>query len=280
MIQKGILIMPIFALTKTTLLDYPEHIAASIFFGGCNFRCPFCHNKDIVFASESLQNGSLITYTEAEILSFLQKRRNVLSGVCITGGEPTLYKDLPKFLAKIKELGYQIKLDTNGSNPELLRMLIQNRLIDYCAMDIKNSLKKYPQTIGIRNTSVPDASTTNTSSVNTSSANPSIANTAVLADLNKMRLTSIQKSVDILMYSDCAEFSYEFRTTVVQELHTEADLVEIAKWILGAPAYYLQSYVESDGVIQKGFHAYSTETMKKLEQICRNWNVNTLLRGV
>lgn len=267
--------MPIFTLTKTTLLDYPEHIAAAIFVGGCNFRCPFCHNRNLVFASESIQDSNLATYTEEQILTFLQKRRNVLSSVCITGGEPTLYKDLPKFLTKIKELGYQIKLDTNGSNPELLHSLIQNRLIDYCAMDIKNTLKKYPQTIGIQDTSVSDASTTNISLTNLSSTN-----TFVFAELNKILLESIQKSVDILMHSDCAEFSYEFRTTVMQEFHTEADLLEIAKWILGSPAYYLQSYVESDGVIQKGFHAYSPESMKNLEQKCHKWNVNTFLRGI
>ena len=244
-----------FTLTKTTLLDYPGHVAAAVFLGGCNFCCPFCHNRDIVLASENIPNNHLTTYTEAEILAFLQKRRNVLSGVCITGGEPTRYYHLPKFLAQIKELGYQIKLDTNGTNPELLRLLIQNQLIDYCAMDIKNSLRNYPQTIGI-------------------------ANLAVSAKRNKSILESIQQSVDILMYHNRAPFSYEFRTTVVQELHTEADLLEISKWIAGSQAYFLQSYVESDGVIQKGFHAYSVEIMKKLEQLCRNWNPNTFLRGI
>ena len=125
--------MLILGLNKTTLLDYPEHVAATIFTGGCNFRCPFCHNKNLVLPQQTA------TYTEAEILSFLKKRVGILTGVCITGGEPTLQKDLSDFLARIKDLGYLIKLDTNGYQPDVLHNLLSKNLIDYCAMDIKNS---------------------------------------------------------------------------------------------------------------------------------------------
>lgn len=237
--------MLILGLNKTTLLDYPEHVAATIFTGGCNFRCPFCHNKDIVFANESLASHQITPYTEEEILAFLRKRAGVLTGVCITGGEPTLQKDLPDFLARIKELGLLIKLDTNGYQPDVLRLLLNKGLIDYCAMDIKNSPEKYAVTTG----------------------------------LNSCNQSFIRESVSCLL-SMSGYFPYEFRTTLVRELHTKDDMFVISEWLKGASAYYLQSYTDSEQVITRGFHAHSDETLKAFRDICLENIPNTQLRGI
>lgn len=243
-------LMMIAGINKTTLLDYPGHVAATLFLGGCNFQCPFCHNRDIVFADECIRNGSITPYTKNNIFAFLEKRKNVLTGVCVTGGEPTLHKDLPEFLQHVKMLGYQIKLDTNGTNPQMLELLINQKLIDYCAMDIKNAPEKYGCTIGL-----PD----------------------LAADSEFM--TRIRESVGILMASAGVEFSYEFRTTVTQELHNENDMYAISEWISGANAYFLQPYVESEGVIVKGFHAPGLEMLEQFYQICKKTIPNTQIRG-
>lgn len=224
--------MHISGFNKTTLLDYPGLVAATIFLKGCNFRCPFCHNKSLVLASET---DTISEISPEELFSFLKKRQNILEGVCITGGEPTLNSSLPEFISKIKALGYKVKLDTNGSNPTMLKELINNGLIDYCAMDIKNCLAKYPQTAGISN------------------LNPDY----------------ISESVDYLLHT--TDFDYEFRTTLVSELHTASDIEEIAKWIKGAKAYYLQTYRESEGVIRKGFHAPTEEALNEYLQICQKY---------
>ena len=247
-------IMQILGLNKTTLLDYPGRVACTIFLGGCNFRCPFCHNKSIVLASDC-EDNALQLYTKEEIFSFLKKRRNILSGVCITGGEPTINADLPDFIAEIKKLGYAVKLDTNGTNPQMLASLISDKLIDYCAMDIKNCLEKYD------------------TSVNFDASDVSVS----------YDIADIQRSAALLLSQPCAEesgFSYEFRTTLVRELHNEADILTICKWIAGANAYYLQSYVESDGVFCRDFHAHDTDTLARFEQLCRFYIPNTYLRGV
>lgn len=237
--------MLILGLNKTTLLDYPEHVAATIFTGGCNFRCSFCHNRNLVFSEESMDEGLITPYTQEEILSFLRKRRGVLSGVCITGGEPTLHNDLPIFLHRIKELGYLVKLDTNGYRPNVLHNLLNQNLIDYCAMDIKNAPYKY----------------------------------AVTAGLPSLDIKPIQESVSCLL-SLTGSFPYEFRTTVVQEFHQEQDMYAISKWIAGAGAYYLQSYTDSEQVITPGFHAHSVETLHRFADICQKSIPNTHLRGV
>ena len=138
--------MKIHGLNKTTLLDYPEHVAATVFTGGCNFRCPFCHNGGLV-----LEPHKQPLILEEDVLSFLKKRKGVLSGVCITGGEPTLQKDLAEFIRKIKELGYLVKLDTNGYRPEMLEELFTEGLLDYVAMDIKTSLENYAVVSGVKN---------------------------------------------------------------------------------------------------------------------------------
>lgn len=237
--------MLILGFQKTTLLDYPEHIASTIFTGGCNFRCPFCHNRDIVFAKESIDTHILSPYTEEEVLMHLQKRKNVLTGVCITGGEPTLQPDLSDFLAKVKALGYQVKLDTNGYHPDTMISLIQQGLVDYVAMDIKNSPAKYAQTAG----------------------------------LDICDISNLEKSIDYLIQGN-HNILYEFRTTLVAELHTTKDIEDMALWIQGAMAYYLQSYTDSDQIIKEGFHAHTKETLNYYLQICRKHIPNTALRGI
>ena len=188
--------MLLVGLNKTTLLDYPGRVAATIFTGGCNFRCPFCHNGDLVLRP-SAQN----TYSEEEVLSFLRKRKNVLKGVCISGGEPTLQEDLPDFIRKIKKIGYDVKLDTNGYRPEVLEHFLQDGLVDYVAMDIKNCKEKYGLTVGA----------------------------------DEFALRNIEESVNILLRAD---IPYEFRTTVVKELHGFEDIVKISEWIAGCQRYF------------------------------------------
>lgn len=245
--------MQILGLQKTTLLDYPGRVACTVFLGGCNFRCPFCHNKEIVLASSGGTHVDL-AITEDELFSFLEKRKNILAGVCITGGEPTIHADLPDFIAKIKSLGYSVKLDTNGTNPKMLAALIDDKLIDYCAMDIKNCPDKYDTSVTFEGAGV---------------------SVSYVFD-------NIKKSVHLLLSQPCNEeneFSYEFRTTLVRELHDEADMVSICEWIAGANAYYLQSYVESDGVFCKKFHAHDDDTLARFERLCRSYIPNTHLRG-
>lgn len=243
--------MQICALAKTTLLDYPQHVAATVFLGGCNFRCPYCHNRDIVFADDSIKSGALTPCSSEALFSFLEKRRGILTGVCLTGGEPTLNPELPDFLRRIKALGYSTKLDTNGSNPDMLRRLIEDCLIDYCAMDIKNTPAKYGVTAGL----------------------PGLSADSPL-------LAHIRASVDILLAAGRNGFDYEFRTTIVKELHDEHDMCVISDWIAGASAYFLQSYTESAGVIARGFHAHTPETLKRFAGLCAAAVPNTQIRGV
>lgn len=229
--------MRICGLNKTTLLDYPGCVATTVFVGGCNFRCPFCHNGDLV-----LHSGGMKKYTEEEILSFLKKRKNVLEGVCITGGEPTLYEEIPGFIAKIKELGYKVKLDTNGSNSKMLGKLLDEQLIDYAAMDIKAPVSGYNKVCG-----------------------------------TDVDIEEIKKSVDILKQG---KICYEFRTTVVKEFHSKEDILEIGNWILGADNYYLQNYQETDKNICQGFSAMDSEVLFELENELRKYVKYVKVRGV
>lgn len=230
--------MQIHGLNKTTLLDYPEHVAATVFTGGCNFCCPFCHNADLV-----LHPGEVPTLSEEEVLTFLQKRKNVLTGVCITGGEPTLQPDLPDFIRKLKELGYLVKLDTNGYRPEVLKSLLKEKLLDYVAMDIKNAKHKYDKAVG----------------------------------KDKMDIECIEESVEFLKSGN---IPYEFRTTVVKELHTEADFEAIGEWLSGAKAYFLQGYRDNENVIQKGFTTYTKGEMEAFVEILKKYINRVELRGV
>lgn len=230
--------MQIHGLNKTTLLDYPEHVAATVFTGGCNFRCPFCHNAGLV-----LDPGRQPVISTEEVLSFLQKRKGILTGVCITGGEPTLQKDLGEFIRQIKEMGYLVKLDTNGYRPEVLAQLLEEKLLDYVAMDIKSSPERY----------------------------------GVVAGLDGIDTDVISESVEILKNSG---IKYEFRTTVVKELHSKEDFERIAKWLSGSPVLYLQAYRENENVICGGYTACGREEMEEYAKILRTTIRKVEIRGM
>lgn len=229
--------MKLSGLQKTTLLDYPGHVAATIFLGGCNFRCPFCHNGDLIL--DSFESSC----TEQEVLSFLNKRSSVLEGVCITGGEPTLHDGLEAFIRNIRSLGLLVKLDTNGYRPDILKELCGQGLISYVAMDIKSGKTNYAKTAG----------------------------------LNDLDLSRIEESVNFLLHCD---IPYEFRTTVVKELHSEEDFKEIGSWLTGCPHYYLQSYKDSCHVLSSGFSACSRKELLKFADILSPFIKNVSLRGI
>jgi len=230
--------MKISGLQKLTLLDFPGKTAATVFTGGCNLRCPFCHNALLVTELECAEE-----YSEDEVLSYLKKRAGILDGVCITGGEPLLQKDIADFIQKVKSLGLSVKLDTNGTNPEKLRELIEAELLDYVAMDIKNSKERYLETVGIPG----------------------------------FEVAPIEESVELLKEG---HVDYEFRTTVVRELHTEGDIEKIAEWIKGAPRYFLQNFVDSGNVLKEGLNAHSRETLDSMRFLAGKYVDFVSLRGV
>lgn len=229
--------MQIHGFNKTTLLDYPGIVAATIFTGGCNFRCPFCQNADLV-----LNPNSQPLISEEEVLTHLSKRKGITKGVCITGGEPTLQKDLPDFIKKIKELGLLVKLDSNGYRPEIIEELIEDNLLDYIAMDIKSSITGYSRVAGVD------------------------------VDTEKIR-----KSISLIMNSGVP---YEFRTTVVRELHNTETMKDIATLITGADRYYLQGYEDSERVIMPGFTSYSKEELEEFLPYFGGKIKNVSIRGV
>lgn len=230
--------MNIQGLQKLTLLDYPEKVACTIFTAGCNFRCPFCHNAALVTHVDPYKGMQ-----EGEVLAFLKKRQGILDGVCLTGGEPLLQPDIAAFIDKVKELGYSVKLDTNGSNIERLRQLVEKDLVDYVAMDIKNAPNKYGQTIGI----------------------------------DGYNLENILQSVD---YLKSGAVSYEFRTTVVREFHKREDFASIGRWLKGAEHYYLQAFIDSGDLIQPGLRGYTSVIMQQALEIVKRYIPNAELRGV
>lgn len=267
--------MEIHGFNKTTLLDYPGYVAATIFTGSCNFRCPFCHNAGLVLDPKGQE-----IISEEEVLTYLQKRKGILDGVCITGGEPTLQPDLKDFIKKIKDLGYLVKLDTNGYRPEVLWELLREDLLDYVAMDIKASRERYALAAGVKN----------------------------------LDLARIEESVGIL--KSCA-IPHEFRTTVVKGIHDIQEFEAIGRWLEGSKAYYLQAFqenenmlclyqedimkmqnaVESERIIDSKhvcdgeafckdndghvmFCAFSREEMEKVAQIARKYIDKVALRGV
>lgn len=204
-------------LQKMTLLDYPGKVACTVFLQGCNFRCPFCHNSSLLGGPEQPP------IPKEELMAFLKKRVGLLDGVCITGGEPTLQKDLPELLGEIKSLGYAVKLDTNGYRPEILKRLAAENLIDYVAMDIKNCPARYGETVG----------------------------------LSGFDIQKIEESMIFLMEG---ELPYEFRTTVVQEYHTVREMEAIGRWFRTlspeymVKKYFLQPYTDRDSVLVRGLH--------------------------
>ena len=230
--------MHIAGLQKLTLLDFPGRIACTVFLGGCNLRCPFCHNASLVLPREDTPPP----VTAEELLAFLQKRRGRLQGVCVTGGEPTLYPDLPDLLRQIHLLGYEVKLDTNGTNPEMLRTVLAEGLADYVAMDIKNSPARYAETCGG-------------------------------VDV----LDKVKESAALLMQSG---IDYEFRTTLAHPLHTREDLIAIGQWLQGARRYFLQQFVDSGDLIGTGLIPLTPDEMEAMREAVLPYISETTLRGI
>lgn len=227
--------MRIKGLQKITLLDYPGVIACIVFTGGCNMRCPFCHNASLV------THISPDDIKEEDFFSFLKSRMKKLDGVCITGGEPCIQKDLKEFIKKIKELGFLVKLDTNGSFPEILKELLDENLLDYVAMDIKNSFSNYEKTAGV-----------------------------------KINLDNIKESIELLKTSG---IPHEFRTTVVKELHSKEDLLEITKMVAPSPLYF-QQFIDSGDLISDNLHAHEETFLKEVKDSCCQISDKVYIRGV
>ena len=229
--------MKIHGLQKMTLLDFPGRVACTVFFGGCDMRCPFCHNAEL------LDGSAPPVMDEEELLSFLKKRKGLLDGVAFTGGEPLLQKDLPELAGQIQELGYPVKLDTNGTHPDRLADMIRNGLVQYVAMDIKNCPERYAETAG----------------------------------MNDIDIGPIRESVSILLEGIT---DYEFRTTTVAELHNDESFEQIGQWINGAKRYYLQRFTDRETVPFEGLHAPTEEQMRHWAAIVRPYVPAVELRGV
>ncbi|MGI6260473.1 MAG: anaerobic ribonucleoside-triphosphate reductase activating protein [Acutalibacteraceae bacterium] len=230
--------MQIQGLQRLTLLDFPGRVACTVFCGGCNFRCPFCHNAPLVLEPEKCDS-----VTQEEFFALLQKRKGVLEGVCVTGGEPLLQQELGQFLQKIHEAGCEVKLDTNGSMPERLAPLLKKGLVDFVAMDLKNCRERYGETVGI-----PGYST-----------------------------AKVEESVRLLQGSS---IPYEFRTTVVRELHHPGDFERIGRWIAGAPRYFLQAFRDSGSLIAPGLHGCSKPEMEAFRAEVLPFVPSAQLRGM
>ena len=229
--------MKLQGLQKLTLLDYPEKVACTVFTAGCNFRCPFCHNASLVvnIPTES-------EWTEESFFSFLEKRKGILEGVCVTGGEPLMQTGMEEFLRKIKELGFAVKLDTNGSFPERLKELVEKGLVDYVAMDIKNSKESYGITSGV----------------------------------DEKYMEAICESVEFLKQG---RLPFEFRTTVVKYFHDEEAFEKIGQWIAGVDKYYLQKFKNSGDLINQHVQGCTDEEMEKFLSVVKKYVPNAQLRG-
>lgn len=228
--------MKVFGFEKLSMVDFPGHLCCTVFTGGCNFKCPFCQNSDLV----KMQN--LREINQDEIFSYLSKRKGVIDSLCISGGEPTIYPDLEQFIVKIKSLGFLVKLDTNGTNYEMLKRLIENNLVDYVAMDIKNSLSAYGETAGT----------------------------------NFVDLENIKKSVELLKRN---LVDYEFRTTLVKQFHSTSTITEMANWLDGAKRIFLQHFVDNGTCLQKGLNEVEKQDAEKFLDILKNRVNYVELRG-
>ena len=229
--------MKIHGLQKMTLLDFPGRVACTVFLGGCDMRCPFCHNAELIDGSAPA------VMEEEELLSFLRKRKGLLDGVAVTGGEPLLRPDFRELALKIRELGYPLKLDTNGTHPERLRQLVEEGLVEYVAMDIKNAPERYAETAGLK----------------------------------EFDLGPVRESAALLMEN---RTDYEFRTTVVAELHDEASFRGIGEWIRGARRYFLQKFTDRDTVPFGNLTAPADEDMRRYAAVAREYVPSVALRGV
>ena len=230
--------MLIKGLQKLTLLDFPEKMACTVFTFGCNFRCPFCHNASLVLANRADD----FTISEEEFFSFLQKRRGILEGVCITGGEPTLQPDLPDFIRRIRALGYAVKLDTNGYRPDVLKALVAEGLLDYVAMDAKNSLPLYGETVGIPG----------------------------------LNVAPIEESMDFLM---AGNIPFEFRTTLVKGLHTPESVADMGRRLAGEERFFLQTFEDSGDLIGAGPSAFDRTETESLLTVLRAYVPNAQIRS-
>lgn len=230
--------MTISGMQKLTLLDYPGITACLIFTQGCNFRCPFCHNSDLL---ENEIKTEIVE--EDEVFKYLNKRKGVLDGVCISGGEPLLQPDIESFITKVKDMGFKVKLDTNGSSPSRLKRLIDKGLLDYIAMDIKNDFIDYDKTSGIQ----------------------------------MINIENIKRSISILEESGV---EHEFRTTIVKELHNLLGLEEICKYLGPNSKYYIQNYKDCDTVLKKGLSGFNTEELVSIQNKLKLTNPNVVVRGL
>ncbi len=222
---------------KLTLLDYPEHTACTLFVPGCNFKCPFCHNSELL-------GSDVEFYDESEIFAFLKKRAGVLEGVCVTGGEPTVYTDIDRLLGKIKDLGYKVKLDTNGFLPRRVSALLDEKLVDYIAMDIKNSEDRYAETVGL--------------------------------PFDRFDVSPIKETISLIMNSGV---DYEFRTTVVTELFDDKSIAGAAQLIAGADKYFLQKFVMRDTVPAKTLTSPHSIVLSRYLEIARQYVPSARIRG-
>lgn len=221
--------MKISGFDKLTLLNYPDKVACTIFTSGCNLRCPFCHNSGLV-----TNNYNEISFDS--IYEYLKKRIGILDGVCITGGEPLIHADIKDYIKKIKDLGYLVKIDTNGCNPKLLKELIDLKLVDYIAMDIKNIYSKYDITSGV-----------------------------------KVNIDNIKKSISIIENSG---IDYEFRTTIVKEFHSTEDIKEILSYISSNSNYYIQNFKNSNDVFNKNLSSFSEDELVEMKNKINNKNIH------
>lgn len=230
--------MRISGLQKLSMVDYPGKLAATVFTGGCDLRCPFCHNAPLV-----LRVAETPEFSQEEVLSFLRTRQGLLDGVVLSGGEPLLQAGAAEFLAAVRSLGFSVKLDTNGCHPEALANILERGLTDYVAMDIKNRREKYAETVGMPG----------------------------------FDLAPVEESVRLLQSSGV---DFEFRTTVVREFHTAADIRAIGQWLEGSPRYFLQKFVDSGDLVGTGCHGLEDAEMRALAETARPWFREVALRGV
>ena len=233
--------MIIAGLQKMTITDFPENVACILFLKGCNFRCPYCHNSELI--DYKIDDNYIL---KEEVFDFLKKRQGILDGVVISGGEPTVNKDLPKLIKEIRDLGFKIKLDTNGTNPQMLKELLEDGLIDYVAMDIKNVPRKYLETAG-------------------------------LSEKNQQILENVQKSIDILKKS---KINHEFRTTIMKKYHNIEDLEEINKLIGKDEKYFIQNFEDSEYVLDHNIEPFSEKELKEIKnKLTKNFQ-KTSVRGI
>lgn len=230
------IVMIISGMQKLTLVDYPGHTACIVFTQGCNFKCPFCHNSGLI---QGENNSSKID--EQVLFDYLDKRKGLIDGVCVSGGEPLLQKDIELFIRKIKEKGYKVKLDTNGSKPDVLKKLLDCNLVDYVAMDVKNVFNKYDITAG-----------------------------------TSISLDKIKESINLLKNSNV---DYEFRTTVVKQLHSFEDIKEILEYLGRDVKYYIQNYRDCDTVLKKGLSGFSDEELLDIQEKLEKKFPNVVIRG-